>query len=190
MARARALRAFTLIELLVVILIIAAVSSVIVPAYVRFWAGVRFRGQATEIQDLFAYAREQAIQRDAVTTLTFDPQGQVFAVASPPLPPDTGSSANQSNSQNNADSGNMADTQDPGVSRVVQVGNEFRVVGFTAAQNRQQSGGDNSAAPTLHFQGDGTVEGAEFSLISQSGDSMHMVVWPGTGRLTVEDQSQ
>src|SRR5690348_12920265 len=57
-------RGFTLIELLVIIIIIAVVSSIVVPSYSRFYARARFQAAVRDVRDLLASAREQAVTGD------------------------------------------------------------------------------------------------------------------------------
>src|SRR5215467_9253360 len=82
-------RAFTLIELLIVIIIIAVMASAVVPAWAKFWARAQFDAKTREIQDVFAYAREQAITNDTPSTVRFDPQSATLTVTITQPPPVT-----------------------------------------------------------------------------------------------------
>ncbi|HLV80780.1 MAG TPA: prepilin-type N-terminal cleavage/methylation domain-containing protein [Chthonomonadaceae bacterium] len=183
--------AFTLIELMVVILIIATFASIIVPAYARYWTGVRLQAKAAEIRDLFAYAREQAVQQDTTATLTFHPQTQVFTLTFDPAPPPSDAPAALSSADASGANRSGQATQLP--PREVDMGDAFAIRGFQAGSSSSApaaSAADNTNGQEdgIHFQGDGTtLEHAEFTLVNPSGDSVHMVLWPATGRLTVEE---
>ncbi|HZT42072.1 MAG TPA: prepilin-type N-terminal cleavage/methylation domain-containing protein [Chthonomonadaceae bacterium] len=185
-------KAFTLIELMVVILIIATVASIVVPAYARYWTGVRLQAKAAEIRDLFAYAREQVVMHDTTATLTFHPQEQTFTLAFDPAPPPSTGPAALASADTSGNSGASAPSQP--ASREVAMGDAFAIRNFQAGSNSGNSqpgsaGSSNSQGDDIHFQGDGTtLEHAEFTLVNPSGSSVHMVLWPAAGRLTVEAQ--
>lgn len=168
--------AFTLIELLVVIIIIAITSTVIVPAYARFWDKTRFDFALSSFQDMFAYAREQAILNDTTALLVYDPQSGMLTVAVQPTPP-------QADQPMAFDPASDTGAVSAGVTapRTFQLGEEFSLARFV-------TGGE--AGTTLRFRSDGTCEGAEALLISQTGYAAHLLVSPATGRVTVEDVSE
>jgi prepilin-type N-terminal cleavage/methylation domain-containing protein len=183
MNRRSATHAFTLIELLVVIIIIAVLASVVLPSYARFWSRTRFDGAARSVRDLLAYARERAIVNDTVTSVTFDTRNQAFQAEVMPPP------ANQDQPV----ALGMAANADPATGQVQEAPRsykldaEFAVTEFTLMGN---TGGTLGNRPTneLRFRGDGTCDGAQITLASESGYSLVLTVWPGTGRITVEDQ--
>ena len=186
--------AFTLIELMVVILIIATFASIVVPAYGRYWVGVRLQAKAAEIQDLFAYAREQAVTQDTTATLTFHPQGQVFTLTFDPAPPPSDAPVALATPNASGDNGTNSASQIP--PREVDMGNEFAIKNFQAGPSasapasgvNNANSQSNNQGDDIHFQGDGTtLEHAEFMMVNPSGSSIHMVLWPATGRLTVEE---
>src|ERR1700722_9662317 len=82
-------KAFTLIEILIVIVIIAVMAAVVVPAYLRFLGHAKFRSKVREVQDLFAYAREQAVSLDSPVTLSYSAQSESFTVTLPTPPAQT-----------------------------------------------------------------------------------------------------
>lgn len=172
----RRLPGFTLIELLVVIIIIAITSTVIVPAYARFWDRTRFDFALSGFQDMFVYAREQAILNDTTALLAYDPQSGTLTVAVQPTLPQ----ADQPLALSQASDLEAVSAAAP-APRTFQLGEEFALARFT-------TGGE--AGTTLRFRSDGTCEGAEALLISQAGYAAHLLVSPATGRVTVEDVSE
>lgn len=177
---------FTLIEMVVVIIIVAVVSAILVPAYSHFYAKARFDGNVREVLDVFAYAREQAIAKDAPATLTFDPQSESFAVTVTPLPPPVDQPTVFADV--NADSSLLQQTH------LVHLDPNMGVVGFSATDTSQGSG--NSAgsggrgASTVRFRPDGTSDGAEMTVVAaDSGYSAHLVLLPGTGRMQIADDA-
>lgn len=179
-------RGFTLIELLVIILIIAVVGSIVVPAYATFWARARFDTILRETRDLFRYAREQAVQGDTMATVAFDPRNQTLLVTVLPAPP----LADQPVALMNGDPQNPNLPPPPSAPRGLEIGGEFAVAGFQVnpgASSTLTMSRDN--ATELHFRGDGTCEGAQIILMSSYGYKATLVVWPGTGRVTIEEDA-
>jgi prepilin-type N-terminal cleavage/methylation domain-containing protein len=181
-------RAFTLIELLVVILLIAVMASVVVPSYSRFLAKSRFEGTTRDIQDLFAYAREKAITQDTTATLTYDPQSETFTVMVTPPPPQTDQPVALTTGDNQEAA--MGAVQEP--PRTVQLNPQFSIAQFASSENGSGSGAPNGGQGNfteIHFRGDGTSDGAEIALVSETGYSAKMILWPSTSRLTLEDDT-
>lgn len=171
---------FTLIELLVIILIIAIVGSIVVPAYAQFWARSRFDTAIGQVRDVMDYAREQAVALDTTTTVTFDGRNQVFTVRVAAPPPQ----ADQPVAFQNPASANTNAAPEP---RSLRLGEEFAILSFQVGANAAVTAGRLGNLSELHFRGDGTSEGAQFTLISAKGHQSRLVVWPSSGRITVED---
>ena len=184
-------KGFTLIEMVVVIIIVAVMTSVIVPAYARFYARANFDGQVRQVQDVFGYAREQALQRDTTVTLNFNPQSESFDVTLlPPTPP---------NDQPTVYSNANADTSTLSLSHTVQLSSTVGIVGFTATDTSQGivpgssagNGNGGRGATTVSFRSDGTSDGAELTVVSAENNySAHLTLHPGNARLTLDDDTQ
>jgi type II secretory pathway pseudopilin PulG len=171
--------AFTLIELLTIILIIAVVSSVVVPAYARFWSKARFDAAVRNVRDIFAYAREQAVLNDTEAVVTFDGRSQTFAAIVNPPPPLTDLPAALQNTAVGA-----APHTAP-APKGVQLGEEFQIADLSSGAQGAASGAGNRATE-IRFRGDGTSDGARVVLRSSAGYQATLIVWPATGRITVE----
>ncbi len=181
-------KGFTLIEMVVVIIIVAVMTSIVVPAYARFYARASFDGQVRQVQDAFAYAREQALERDATVTLEFSPQTESFDITlQPPTPP-----TDQPTAYANAN----VDTSTFALSHTVQLDSSVGVVGFTATDTSQgivpggSTGNANSnrGATTVSFRADGTSDGAQLTVVSaQNPYSAHLTLHPANARLTLDE---
>ncbi len=179
-------RAFTLIELMVVILMVAVMASVVVPAYSRYNAKVQFENAARQVQDIFAFAREQAITRDTTVTVTYDPQNHAFLAQVAPAQPQTDLPVALSGTVNS----DGTSTQTGETQKSAQLGADVNVASFSVSSNPNVT-----AAPTtgtgagnqLNFLPDGTVEGATLTITSADGYSAEFQLWPATGRMTRMD---
>jgi prepilin-type N-terminal cleavage/methylation domain-containing protein len=181
------MRAFTLIELLVVIIILAVMSAIVVPAYSRYLEKARFDSEIRHIQDVFAFARERAVARDTNVTLHFDRGSDTFsaAVDPPPLESDQ-PSVFQSAANGDALAGLG---QDPPA--IYPMGENYRVENFSVMGNAANGGSGSQPASQadIHFRGDGTTDGAVLDIISKEGYTAHLILWPATGRLTLEESA-
>jgi prepilin-type N-terminal cleavage/methylation domain-containing protein len=180
-------RAFTLIELLVVIIIMAVMTCVVVPAYARFLQKARFDGVAQDIQDAFAFAKERAVANDTTVTLTFDPQSETFTVnVTPPPPP-----ADQPTAMLIGSNGEEVSAAGSEAPMVVQLDPEYTITNFSTGGQAAVSGGGQNArqgnVAQINFLGDGTCDGASFSLSSSSGRTAQFILLPANGRLMIEN---
>lgn len=176
-------RGFTLIELLVVIVLIAVLASVAVPSYSRFWARTRFDGTVAAVRDILAFARERAVANDTTAVVTFDASNQAFRaeVVSPPA------SQDQPVALMSQMSVDPATGLIPEAPRAYELGPEFTVTNITRMTDVS---GINSSRPAgeVRFRGDGTCDGVQIEMASEAGYRVVLTVWPGTGRITVEDK--
>ena len=70
-----------------IIILLAILTSIIVPSYSRYWHRTRFQGAVNDIADLIADARERAITKDTQTTLSYLGGTQTFKLeVTPPTP--------------------------------------------------------------------------------------------------------
>lgn len=179
-------RAFTLIELLVVILMITLLASVIVPNYARFNKRAQFRAQAQKIQDIFAYARDQAVSRDTTVTVTYDQQsGSFVATVSPPP---TMSDQPAAFVQSDNDAATASSTLPP---RTVTIDPPCQAM-FTSDTSGSSGGGAGGGGMTaFHFRSDGTVESGTVMLEDRENQySAVLRLWGATGRMTLEEDPQ
>ena len=160
-------RGFTLIEVLVVIIIIAVMGAVVTPRYARYLEKVRFEGQVREVVDLFAFAREKAVDTDSVVTLSFDQQLSTFRVKGNAPPPSSDlPEALNSSTQNSPERGTQIDAG-------LQLSELYQVANFQIGNTAQRGEGDHgNGSSEIHFRGDGTVEGAQVVVTSTTGDSV------------------
>lgn len=182
-------RAFTLIELMVVIVMIAVMAGTIVPAYNRFYAKSQFENSVRQVQDIFAWAREQAITRDTTVTVTYDAQRHAFTAQTAPGQPQSDlpvALASTINSDGTA--------AQPGESqRSAPVNPEINITTFSVGTNPNSSQTPNDATPSrssgnqLHFLSDGTVESANLEMMNADGYGAAFQLWPATGRLVRTD---
>ena len=179
-------RAFTLIELLIVILLIALMAAVVVPRYATSFKHMQFKSQVSEIQDLFAWAREQAISKDTTVTVSYDPQAALFS-ATVTAPPTTTDQPAAFASTDNPDYA-QATSIPP---RTVQLPARFAAnlqSGGDASTSGATPGGGQGMANEFHFRSDGTVEGGQIMLAdTDAGDRAMLRLWPNTGRVTREE---
>ncbi len=174
-------RAFTLIELLVVIVIIAVMAAAVLPAYGRFLDKTRFENEVREVRDLCAHARDRAVARDTIVSLSFDAATQAFAVIVPTLPPPSdqpvafGSTLEAQIAMN--------PTEPP---RGYTLPSNVMVSDFMAGGTGGSTGRGTSA---IRFRSDGGCDAAQFRLVSETGYIGQITLIPVTGQVKYEDQS-
>ena len=167
-SKVRTRRGFTLIELIVVITIIAVMTSVVTPAYFRYWDKSKFESAATTLVEALSFARDCAIQNDVSTRVLFTSSDQRVHVSCPaPLSRNDGPVADQSSSAS-------AGAED----RDFILYDEFAISDFRSASGRNRN--------EFRFNGDGTSDGAEIMLISSKGYSARVTVSASNGSVTME----
>lgn len=173
-------KGFTLIELVVIIVVIATVSSIVLPSYNRFWERTRFQGVVRDITELFADARERAINKDTTVAVHFDASIQTFVLdVTPPKPPRelpvAFTSGEDTTLQERATSGGKRGYQ----LREGTVIPLFMVGG--------SNGRGEVTSESLHFHSDGTNEGARVRVINEKGYSATIQVMPTTGQISTQE---
>ena len=173
---------FTLIEILIVIVIIAVMSAVVVPAFANLWERSRFDSECANARALFAWARQQAVERDTTVSIHFDAASQTFTASLTPTPSPTDQPSVLAN-QTLEDNG-LA------VTRSFQLNSDFKILGVHVESGLSGNAGESSVgAPTdILFRGDGTVNSAEFVILSRFGER-HFSLSPATGVLTTMPES-
>jgi hypothetical protein len=171
-------------------------AAVIVPAYLRFLGHARFRGKVRAVQDLFAYAREQALSLGAPVTLSYDKQSESFTVTLPTPPAQSDEPVALSGSE----AGENANAQSAPAAppRTVKLDPDQSVGNYTLSASPLATASPNATVPgsnstsgtsgpnDLHFQGDGTVEGLEMVISQGDGAHADLTLSPATARLTLD----
>lgn len=172
-------RAFTLIEMLVLIIILAMLSSVVVPASTRFYAKAKFQQNVQDVVGLLAYARSSAIESNSESVVRFDAQTDTFMVTRDSTTPATDVPTA------------LQDTQDAAQipdSKITRLGEDVMVADFKSydpAGDSNSSMGQKMAE--LRFHDDGSSSGGQFVIRSMNGYSAIVEVAPMTGRATAAD---
>jgi prepilin-type N-terminal cleavage/methylation domain-containing protein len=177
---------FTLIELLIVIVLIAVMAAVIVPAYVRYLSGVRFQAACRHVQDIFAYAREQAIASGSPVTLRFDRQSETFAVDSPLQQPQPDLPTSMSNGELSVANATSQVARPP---KTYSLASNQKVSDYNVIQPDVPLSGAQQAFSSpndLHFQPDGTVEALQMAMVQDDGKMAHFTLQPAAGRLVLD----
>lgn len=170
-------RAFTLIELVVLIIIIAAISSVAVPAWSRFSERVEFEKSVRQIVDVFNWARAAAIQSGGQAVVRFDAQQGLFVATVEPPPTLTDAPV--------ALQERAEQTSLPSAPRVTMFSERLMVTEFrsmSASGSQPVSLGGSSAADEIRFYPDGSSDAGTFTVISISGRRASVEIMPATGQ--------
>jgi prepilin-type N-terminal cleavage/methylation domain-containing protein len=179
---------FTLIEMLVIIIIIAVMSSLIVPEYRHFADHQSYLSSEALVRDALLQAREMAIDRDTTVTLSYNSGANAItlsadAVTTPTDAPSSVSSDNTATQQANS----AANPQD----QTIPLGGDIAIAGMKTSQqaagipNSSQQG--QSTATQIQFRGDGTCDGATLTVISPLGYSTQVML-SRAGQVTEAEQ--
>jgi len=149
----RTKQGFTLIEMVVIILLLAVLTSIIVPSYSRYWHHTRFMGAVNDIAELIADARERAITKDTQTTLSYLGGMQTFKLeVTPPTP-----STDMPTAMNTPES--LAEQEKSGTGiRGYQLREDTVVQEFSVGGQNSPSVLSAKQEQSLHFREDGTNE--------------------------------
>jgi prepilin-type N-terminal cleavage/methylation domain-containing protein len=171
-------RAFTLIEMLVLIIIMAVLSSVVVPAYSRLRDQSAFDAHIGDLVGFLAQMRSLAVEQGCDVELTFDAQSESFRARA-----ETG---DLSGDLPTVMAGTLEATP-TALERTFTFPEDFAVADFqvfgpevylNAAASAQQA--------TIRFHEDGTSDGMRFVVQRATGQSATITVWPSTGLAEVE----
>jgi Tfp pilus assembly protein FimT len=172
-------RAFTLIEMLVLIIILAVLSSILVPASARSFAKARYQHSVQDVVGMLTYARNAAIDSNAESVVRFDAQTDTFVVTVETSSP----SADLPTA--------MQETQEAvqvPESRVGKLADDIMVADFRSFdQSGETSGAMGQRMAELRFHEDGSSAGGQFVLRSADGYASVVEVAPMTGRATATD---
>lgn len=187
----KARSAFTLIELVVVIIIIAVASAVLTPAYSRYLSHAQFDEKAEQVRNLFAWARQQALETGTQCTISLDDGGRSITATSQPGSQISDLPAVDANTTGSASALNQQTQTLPPVKRSVDLSKGYTMPQFMVEQESQfvsqppSNGGppQTSSASQIAFYTDGTSDYATVSLSGASGFRSQWTLWPPTGEL-------
>ena len=165
--------------MLVLIIIIAVMSSVVVPASSRFYAKAKFQQNVQNVVGLLSYARSAAIDSNSDAVVKFDAQTETFMVTLESQTPATDLPTALQEAQINAQ------TPDTRVGRLAE---DIIVTNFQAYDpTGSAASAMGQKAAELRFHEDGSSAGGQFVLQSLDGYTAVIEVAPMTGRATASD---
>jgi prepilin-type N-terminal cleavage/methylation domain-containing protein len=179
--RRRAAHGFTLIEMLVVIIIIAVISSVIVPRYYDFAMKARFQASVQNVLSVFADARYKAVQSGADVVVRYDAQSALLIVESEVAPPGADQPVALQESPENT--GMLP-------SMPTQLGENLIVSDFQIDNPQQQGQRGGTRQLEIHFHEDGRADAATILLAGAEGERTVIEVAPLTGQASIREDQQ
>jgi prepilin-type N-terminal cleavage/methylation domain-containing protein len=173
-------RGFTLIEMIVLIIIMAVLSGVVVPSYMRMLAKSRFQQTVQEVVGLFGWARAAAIESNSEAVLRFDHQSGTLAVmvVTPDLTGDLPVALQETE---------RAAVQP--IPRTVVLGEDVTIAEFRVDEVRSSANG-RRGVEQIRFHEDGSSDEARIALVSAEGMGIFLHVLPMTGRTVVSDEPE
>lgn len=169
---------FTLIEMLVLIIIMAILSTVVVPAYSRLRDRADFETQLSKVQGFFAEARARAIELGADVEVRYDTQSETFVASAP---------ATLSTNDVPTAIAEEPDTLPVAYQATLALPRDYRImdvdifgpeVGMHARDNRADS--------VLYFHEDGTSDGMRCTVSRDTGAAATVTIWPSTATVDIE----
>ena len=172
-------QAFTLIEMITVIVMLAIISSTVVPAYLRYLTRAEFDKGVQQVRGLLVWAKSEAAKSSHDATVTFDQQSNTITLET--QAPDMGTSGPTAIS----DSSNANPTQN--LHAPVELSDKMTIAEFTITDPNLQN--QNLGHNQLRFHDDGSCDGATLRLIGPSGDSITLEIAAQTSVITQKSEN-
>ncbi len=175
-------RGFTLIEMIVLVIIIAVISSAIIPSYSRYRDRARFDQNVQHILELLSWARETAIQTNANSVVRFDHQSQMFTVVVE-QPDSSGNTDQPAALQESQEAAQQAIQP-----RAISLGEDMNVIPLQSGSNSgSMSAGPGVNGQDLVFRDDGTSSGMQYAVAGTGNGQALINVNAVSGRATLVD---
>lgn len=168
---------FTLIEMLVLIIIMAVLSTVVVPAYSRLHDRAVFDSRIAHVTGFLMQARAQAIELGTEVEVRFDPQTESFTARADTVI--TGEDMPTALT-------NVTDAVAVSYDRDFSLPADYRIVDVQVFGPDLVSSGLTGAETTIHFREDGTCDGIRFTVVRETGHGAVITLWPATASVDVE----
>jgi type II secretion system protein H len=178
-------RGFTLIELIVVIIIMAVLSAVAVPSYMKLYARSKFDGSVQEIMSVCRWARDMAVETGLETIVRFDPQTETFIAAAnqPEVLADMPTVMLEQREQQEQ---NAAPPP-----RIHALSEDLSIVDFQSYRPELSfASGSAESATVIRFRHDGSCDGGRFAIASDSGYRAIVEIAAATGKPSLIEDLQ
>jgi len=180
-AGVRGAKGFTLIEMVVLIIIMAVMSSVVVPAYSRLKDRAAFQTRIAAVVGFLSEARSRAIELGTPIQVRYDPQSDTFTAQgettfeAADLPTDVSSTT---------------EAAAVAYQRTLTLPEDCRILDLTAfGPEIVYSNVLSQQETVIYFREDGSCDGLRFTLLRETGDAVTITLWPATGTIDVEAPS-
>ncbi len=166
--------------MVVLIIIMAVMSSVIVPAFSRLRDRASFDTRIGQIIAFLSEARARAMELGTDVELRYDEQSASFTAYGQTVL----SSADMPTE--------LAETSETAVAayqRTFVIPSDFRVGDVTAFGPELNTGVLSGPQVVVRFHPDGTCDGLRFTIVRETGEAAVLTMWPTTGAIDVEAPS-